>query len=453
MYRGIIQHRRFITDYLETKIRERGLELPVGYGRIYRVVYDSGGRGPTPTLSTMTTRQLVATLSHPNGWWRLAAQRLLVERQDTAATPALRALLQHADDRMRLHALWVLDGLRVLDRATVILALTDRSVPVRTAAIRVAEPFIVSGDRDVAAAVLTHVNDSALSVRRQLAASLAVFPQAERMTVAYALLEDTAADGVTFELAARAIGSQASTAFARITTRRASSPTAREAAPDSAALEVLAAQIGRAPSLSAVQQLLAYVSNATHSRTARLAIVSGLTRGSSGSRDTMKVSMRPTALLLLARSRDSALAANAERLAQRIQWPNKPVPTRRAFTQAEVARIATGSEEFSKQCAGCHQQDGAGLAGVAKSLAGSAHVIGPPAQLVRILLQGKDGAMLMPPVGAAMSDERIASVLSYIRNAWGNHADAIDAAAVQEIRGATNGRTRPWTAGELARVR
>src|SRR5439155_7832655 len=36
MYRGIIQHRAYITGYLEQKIRERGMEQPIGLGRIYR---------------------------------------------------------------------------------------------------------------------------------------------------------------------------------------------------------------------------------------------------------------------------------------------------------------------------------------------------------------------------------------------------------------------------------
>lgn len=42
MYRGIIQQQQFLTEYLETEIRKRKLEKPVGLGRIYRVVHESG---------------------------------------------------------------------------------------------------------------------------------------------------------------------------------------------------------------------------------------------------------------------------------------------------------------------------------------------------------------------------------------------------------------------------
>src|SRR4029078_10823552 len=68
MYRGIIQHRTFITGYLETQIKQRGLEQPVGPGRIYRVVHTTTKRAPKPHLSRASTAQLVQTLSNPNGW-------------------------------------------------------------------------------------------------------------------------------------------------------------------------------------------------------------------------------------------------------------------------------------------------------------------------------------------------------------------------------------------------
>lgn len=172
MYRGIIQHRTYITDYLEQQIRERGLEQPVGLGRIYRIVYDSAGVGSAPHMRAMSAEQLVHTLTHASGWWRITAQRLLVEHGDTSIAPALRALQRHDDDRVRLHALWTLDGLGCLDAPTVMAALADASPHVRAAAIRVAEPWIARNEPRIRQAVSALARDSAVSVRRQLAASL-----------------------------------------------------------------------------------------------------------------------------------------------------------------------------------------------------------------------------------------------------------------------------------------
>ena len=171
---------------------------------------------------------------------------------------------------------------------------------------------------------------------------------------------------------------------------------------------------------------------------------------------SVEMASRPATLMALTRSTDAELAASARRLADRVHWAGKPAlmtNTVRILTTAETARVAAGRDEFGKLCAACHQANGVGLPGVAASLVGSAYVRGAPAKLIRIVLQGKEGTMLMPPIGATMSDERVASVLSFVRRAWGNSADPIDAAVVKEIRGATTGRHRAWSAEELANVR
>ena len=65
---------------------------------------------------------------------------------------------------------------------------------------------------------------------------------------------------------------------------------------------------------------------------------------------------------------------------------------------------------------------------------------------IRVLLHGKEGPIgLMPAHGDTLNDAEIAAVLTYIRRAWGQTAAPIDAAAVQQVRAATAGRTRAWT--------
>ena len=104
-------------------------------------------------------------------------------------------------------------------------------------------------------------------------------------------------------------------------------------------------------------------------------------------------------------------------------------------------------------CAGCHQANGQGLPGVAKSLVGSRWALSSPAQVIRIVLHGKEGEMLMPPVGKTLTDEQIANVLTYVRRSWGNTGSAISPSDVYEIRGATMGRDKAWTEAELEAIR
>ena len=66
-----------------------------------------------------TPAQLVAHLSHPNGWWRDTAQQLLVLKQDKSVVPALQTLVRTSKNPLaRFHALWTLEGLGALDART-----------------------------------------------------------------------------------------------------------------------------------------------------------------------------------------------------------------------------------------------------------------------------------------------------------------------------------------------
>ncbi len=112
IYRGVIQHRGYVTEYLRDHVIANKLEQPVARGRIYRVVHETTKRDRRPALSKDTPAQLVGRLSHPNGWWRDTAQRLLVERGAATVVNDLKKLAESATDgRTRLHALWTLDGI------------------------------------------------------------------------------------------------------------------------------------------------------------------------------------------------------------------------------------------------------------------------------------------------------------------------------------------------------
>ena len=48
-----------------------------------------------------------------------------------------------------------------------------------------------------------------------------------------------------------------------------------------------------------------------------------------------------------------------------------------------------------------------------------------------------------------MDDAQIASLLTYIRRAWGNEGQAVELSTVREVRSATADRQKPWTEEEL----
>lgn len=112
-------------------------------GRIYRILpTNASGKKVSVNLKTMSAAKLVEVLSKPNLWWRLQAQRLLVERQDKSVVPALKALVAKGSDaRARLHALYTLEGLNALNETVVRQALKDSSPGVRENALMLAERY------------------------------------------------------------------------------------------------------------------------------------------------------------------------------------------------------------------------------------------------------------------------------------------------------------------------
>jgi putative membrane-bound dehydrogenase-like protein len=143
-----------------------------GKGRIWRIVPQGAPRGKKPALGKATSEELAQHLADPNIWWRLTAQRLLVERQDKSVAPTLRRLATGARVAPgRAHALWTLQGLGVLDEGLIGQALQDQDPGVREQALRLADSRLRSSARLRAAAVALG-NDPVPRVRFQLAFTL-----------------------------------------------------------------------------------------------------------------------------------------------------------------------------------------------------------------------------------------------------------------------------------------
>jgi len=113
-------------------------------------------------------------------------------------------------------------------------------------------------------------------------------------------------------------------------------------------------------------------------------------------------------------------------------------------------------------CFGCHGKQGQGVDGMAPPLANSEWVTGEPERLIKVLLHGLSGPitvngvdyqlpMVMPGLGAnsSFSDQDNADIATYIRNNWGNAAEAISAEDVKQVRSQTATRNQPYTASEL----
>ncbi|MBV9123997.1 MAG: HEAT repeat domain-containing protein [Planctomycetes bacterium] len=178
----------FYREVIETPLSlpediQRRLNLQSrGRGRIWRVLPEGSSRPSKPELGKAGTGELVRHLADTNAWWRLTAQRLLVERQDPAAVRPLEELARTAPQPQgRAHALWTLHGLKALPDALIEKALQDAHPGVREQALRLAEDRLAAA-ASLRAAVVSLVEDSSPRVRFQLALTLGEVHTPETLT-------------------------------------------------------------------------------------------------------------------------------------------------------------------------------------------------------------------------------------------------------------------------------
>lgn len=148
--------------------------------------------------------------------------------------------------------------------------------------------------------------------------------------------------------------------------------------------------------------------------------------------------------------------AAAARLQGKIQKDEveNPVPVAPAhLTEEEKKSFLAGHEVYFRDghCATCHQKDGKGLDPAFPPLHDSIFVHGSPERLIKLTLHGVmgpfelngkkyDGQVPMTPFGGMLNDKEMASVLTYVRNTYGNMASAITPEQVAKVREATKGK-------------
>ena len=105
-----------------------------------------------------------------------------------------------------------------------------------------------------------------------------------------------------------------------------------------------------------------------------------------------------------------------------------------AVLKLNPASANDGGRIYIKNCSSCHQADGRGVAGAFPPLAGNPLVTGNPLRTIAIVkfgvsgkttVEGGDYNGTMPAWGQLISDEDIASVVSYIRASWHNDAKPV----------------------------
>ncbi len=177
MSRGIIQESNWTSkgSFLRGKIDYYGIAKVNQRGRIWRLVHDDFKRGPQPKMLDVSAKSLLTYLDHPNGWWRDNAQKQIIILDDKSVVPALKAMASGKNNTSafgRLHALWTLEGLDAIDKPTIYVALKDKDLQVRKAAIWISEIFLKQNDQAMIATIGKMINDENYEIKTQILLSL-----------------------------------------------------------------------------------------------------------------------------------------------------------------------------------------------------------------------------------------------------------------------------------------
>ncbi len=466
MYRGIIQHRNFMTTFLRTQVDARGLALPIDAGRIWRIAPKGSVRAEAKNFARASNDELVAALASAEKRERSLARRLLIERGDQSVVDAITRQLSvdaHSTNStaVALERLWTIAGLGAADSRLLRSLLDSPDAVIRVHAIRVAERLPEHGT--MLSLLERAVTDDALAVRVQAALSAGVLPAELRVL----FLESALASDIDSREMRSAVLSSLSGAEGALLDAMVEG---HIEATDSVSARAFATEVvdmfldgkdGR-PDASVVALTLSSAAAAAAERPWLTQVI--LERVAAKQKLNAKepvqlvASYQPEAWSeLLAHPTEALSIATA--VDRNLFWPGR---TDVSFVAPKVIKAAAMSmADFGKRlfsnCMSCHQANGRGLPPVYPPLRGSDIVQGDAATVVKILLHGLEGTIEVDgqkynqvmPAAPVRSDEEIAAVLTYVRSAWGNDAPMIDAAFVAKIREENKGRNRLFHAKEL----
>lgn len=466
LYRGLIQHRIYLTSYLRHQIESRGLQSPVNLGRIYRVVYDGKPLNHAPKLSQASSAELVKALEHPNGWVRDTAQRLLVERGDSTVASDLKEEVQNNTGTVaRVQSLWTLEGLGQANAGILRAALGSSETKLQVAALRIIDKH--AGLRAATQAdVLGLVPNANPELAWQLAFSLGNFDSPDSLAALTSIGGRFAGNRYLRDAILSSVGGRE----LEYLTALLAKPSADESESD--LIHALGLAIIKEGKPDRVNQFFALAAEQSKIADWRAqAMLSGaaanLPRKQRG-RPSPKVksialSAEPAGLLELSASNNEKTKDLVAALDPMFTWPGKAQDNSnevRPLTADEQKLYDQGKELFAISCAACHQPHGNGQEGLAPPLAGSEWVLGSEQRPIRIALFGlmgpitvkdKKWELIMPGLGI-FSDEQIASILTYIRREWGNTADPVKPETVKAVRDKYPNREDLWTEPELLRI-
>ena len=158
-------------------------------GRIYRVTYGDHAPFKAFDMATASTTDVLDFLGHENKWYRETALRVLYDRRDKEAIPALEHMLQENEGSLALQALWALNASGGFTMDLAAKALDHRYPLVRLWTIRLLGNDSLTNESTSEQLIALAANEQDPQVRSQLASTAKRLPASEGLAIVQAMLE------------------------------------------------------------------------------------------------------------------------------------------------------------------------------------------------------------------------------------------------------------------------
>lgn len=460
MYRGISQHKAYMTEYLREQTLNKGLDKTVHLGRIWKITPD-GFKSPEKApedLSLLSSEKLVANLAHPFSWYRDNSQRLLLQQNRTDAKKWLVKLAKKGDVSARIAALWILDGLNILDTDLCLELLLDKAPKVQANALRLLERAALNNEKVRASLQrrLTTLDTENSILTLQVLLSSTSFDESFAIKTISHVLAQNGSDPLLRDAALTALNNRE---FALIKHVVNSSEWDDILDFKQIILEQLSGILVKRRNPKELSSFFSMME--TVDGWQKEAFLMGT------SLQALSTESKPIALENMPALFEHEKLNAVRNLRRGFKWPGKVITKteekgRIKLDANGMKQFVAGRQTFLTYCVGCHGSDGGGMKRFAPPLAGSEWVTGNPERLALILLHGIEGAItvkgkvydtpdILPvmPSHATLSAQDMANVITYIRNEWGHSSEPVSARTVGMLRLTTQGKVVPWTPEEL----
>ena len=465
MYHGIIQHGSYMTPYLKEQNLKRKLDAPIHMGRIWRIVPKGKNVKKVQALQQASGSKLISFLSHPDGFYRDMAQRLLIEKQDKSLIPELKKTVKKNTSTLgRLHALWTLEGMQAADAEFLISLFSDENSLIKNNALR------LLGQKPNTSTDL--LDDKLISIAQrakhteavQLALSVHLASVKSQQKILGILLSQHIHSGLFRDAVMSSLWNREYEFLSYlISLKNWVEPTADK----EIMLEMITSAVVKKGKESEIKDLLALIdSKGKGSFTWKeKVLLTSLAIQAPNRKDLKPIQL--AAMPAIFKEKNKILDENKWIVLENMfHWPQKTMVSQKDsksfLDEKSLIQFAEGRQKYLATCSGCHGVDGKGINRFAPPLGGSEWVLGDATTLSLIVLHGMEGPMVVAgkkydaptilpvmPAHSTMGDADIASILTYIRNEWGNQAEPVLSRFVFSTRNVSQGRVYPWKINEI----